>query len=68
MLTFSQVERDPTALLSSYLEQLVLPWSSLRYYSFSHRHEAKKEHDYLEREGGAFDGAEADERVPALSA
>lgn len=64
----SQVEEDPTALLSSYLHQLVLPWSSIKYYSFAHRYEAKQERDYLEREGGAFDDASLDERVPALPA
>lgn len=63
-----QVEQDPTALLSSYLHQLVLPWSSIKYYSFAHRYEAKQERDYLEREGGAFDDASLDERVPALPA
>jgi hypothetical protein len=45
-----------------------LPWSSLKYFSFAHRYEAKQERDYLEREGGAFDHGEVDERVPALSA
>ncbi|KAJ9094631.1 hypothetical protein QFC19_007844 [Naganishia cerealis] len=51
-----KVKKNPTALLSSYLQQLVLPWSSIKYYSFKHRHEAQLERDYLEREGGTFHG------------
>ncbi|KAI5449311.1 hypothetical protein NCC49_004813 [Naganishia albida] len=63
-----KVEQDPTALLSSYLHKLVLPWSSIKYYSLHHRYEAKQERDYLEREGGAFDDASLEERLAALPA
>ncbi|KAJ9106417.1 hypothetical protein QFC21_001563 [Naganishia friedmannii] len=57
-----KVKQDPTALLSSYLQQLVLPWSSIKYYSLSHAYEAKLERDYLEREGGTFDDVAITER------